>query len=108
MATKRQVRKNENTAEPWTSRKAREQSKLEAARLRAAFGGFPRRLLTEFDVAAETGLAVATLRRWRWQQIGPPWMKLGATVRYDPGALDVWLRSRRSAEVGNCCLAPAP
>jgi predicted DNA-binding transcriptional regulator AlpA len=98
MAAKRRVQRNQSPAQSWANRKAREQSKLEAARLRSVFAGSPRRLLTEFDVAAATGLAVATLRRWRWQQTGPPWMKLGATVRYDPRALGDWLCSRRAGE----------
>jgi len=87
----------------WTDRKSRDQRKLEGARLEGLLRETPKPLLTEFDVAAATGLAVATLRRWRWQRAGPPWLKLGVTVRYDPRALEEWLRSRRALHGRNPC-----
>jgi len=56
------------------------------------FGADPKdRLLNEHEAAAYLGLAVATLRRWRWSGDGPNHVKLGpakgAAVRYTPQAL---------------------
>jgi predicted DNA-binding transcriptional regulator AlpA len=72
-----------------TARKAHDERKLEAARAEV-----PRSMLDEYHVASKTGLAVTTLRRWRWQRVGPPFMKLGGAVRYDAGALAAWLAAR--------------
>lgn len=49
------------------------------------------RLLNEHEAAGYLGLAVATLRRWRWSGDGPEHIKLGpargSAVRYSPQAL---------------------
>ena len=39
-------------------------------------------LLTEKEVAGALNLKVSTLQRWRWDGSGPPYVKLGAAVRY--------------------------
>jgi predicted DNA-binding transcriptional regulator AlpA len=51
-------------------------------------------LLNEHDVARITGMSVATVRRWRLQNRGPRYLKLGASIRYPPQALAAWLKSR--------------
>ena len=56
------------------------------------FGADPNdRLLTEHEAADRLGLAVATLRRWRWSGDGPKHIKLGpargSAVRYAPADL---------------------
>ena len=51
-------------------------------------------LLNEHDVARITGLSVASIRRWRLLRQGPPFLKIGAAVRYHPEALASWLASR--------------
>jgi hypothetical protein len=38
--------------------------------------------LTEFELAARWCLSVHTLRRWRQEQLGPVFCKLGARVTY--------------------------
>lgn len=38
--------------------------------------------LDEYELAARWGLSVKTLRRWRQQQLGPIFCKLGARVTY--------------------------
>jgi hypothetical protein len=47
-------------------------------------------LLNEFQAAGVMGLKVATLRAWRRQGKGPPYLKLGRSVRYDPVDLTYW------------------
>lgn len=51
-------------------------------------------LLTEHELARLVGMSVATIRRWRLLNAGPPYLKLSHSVRYDPRALRNWLASR--------------
>ena len=45
--------------------------------------GAPHRIaLDENELAARWGLSVKTLRRWRQEQLGPVFCKLGARVTY--------------------------
>jgi hypothetical protein len=45
-------------------------------------GGTVRIALDENELAARWGLSVKTLRRWRQEQLGPVFCKLGARVTY--------------------------
>ena len=38
--------------------------------------------LNEFELATRWGLSVKTLRRWRQEQLGPVFCKLGSRVSY--------------------------
>lgn len=42
-----------------------------------------------------TGLSASTLNKLRVFGGGPPFLKLGRRVVYDPGDLDAWLAERR-------------
>jgi hypothetical protein len=53
-------------------------------------------LLSEHDVARIVRLSVAAIRRWRLVNSGPPFLKLGSAVRYDPRALREWLTSHHA------------
>jgi len=44
--------------------------------------GATRIALDEYELAARWGLSVKTLRRWRQEQLGPVFCKLGARVTY--------------------------
>lgn len=44
--------------------------------------GEVRLALNEHELAARWGLSVKTLRRWRQEQLGPVFCKLGARVTY--------------------------
>ena len=52
------------------------------------------KLLTEKEVAALTGLQLSTLRHWRTQRVGPPYLKLGrrrqSAVRYSLADVVQW------------------
>ena len=39
-------------------------------------------LITEAELANQLGRSVRTLKRWRAQRIGPPYIRLGREVRY--------------------------
>lgn len=53
-----------------------------------------RRLLTEKEAAPYLALSVRTLQAWRVRGGGPPFVKLGAAVRYDVAALDQWTEAQ--------------
>ena len=38
--------------------------------------------LNEYEVACVTGLSVFTLRNWRSQSTGMPYVKVGSSIRY--------------------------
>ena len=44
--------------------------------------GVTRIALDEYELAGRWGLSVKTLRRWRQQQLGPIFCKLGSRVTY--------------------------
>lgn len=52
-------------------------------------------LLDTEGVARATGLAINTLEKYRVTGEGPPFLKLGRAVRYDPNDLKAWLAARR-------------
>jgi hypothetical protein len=52
----------------------------------------PRLALDENELAIRWGLSVKTLRRWRQEQIGPIFCKLGASVRYQISAIEQYER----------------
>lgn len=47
------------------------------------------------DVSAFLGVPVGTLYQWRVRGLGPPAMRLGRHLRFDPNAVRVWARSRQ-------------
>jgi predicted DNA-binding transcriptional regulator AlpA len=53
-----------------------------------------RRLHTEKEEAERLNLSVRTLQSWRYKGGGPPYLRLGSVVRYDPAAVDTWLNQQ--------------
>ena len=53
--------------------------------------------LNEVQAANHLGKSLATLRRWRWLQIGPPWCKPPGTKTpyYLESDIDGWIESGR-------------
>jgi hypothetical protein len=51
-------------------------------------------LNNEIQEAARLGFSVRTLQQWRVKGGGPPYIKVGVSVRYNPEAVDVWLNER--------------
>lgn len=49
------------------------------------------RLLSLEEVAGFLGIPVRTLYTWRYKGEGPPALKVGRHLRYDPVALRRWL-----------------
>ena len=48
-------------------------------------------LLTECDLSERLNVSVASLRRWRLENRGPKFIKVGSLVRYRPEDLERWL-----------------
>jgi len=47
--------------------------------------------MTAPDLAEELGLGLQTLAQWRWQGVGPAFVKVGRLVRYRRSDVDAWL-----------------
>ena len=51
-------------------------------------------LVDEHVVAGLLGHSVSTIRKWRFNRIGPPWQKVGQkSVRYSIRSLREWLKT---------------
>jgi predicted DNA-binding transcriptional regulator AlpA len=51
------------------------------------------KLLTDRDVSAVTGAARSTLSKMRLRGDGPPFVRVGVSVRYPEDSLRAWLAS---------------
>jgi hypothetical protein len=50
--------------------------------------------LSEDIVATRLDISRSLVRKWRRNRQGPPFVKFGACVRYDAGALADWIRGQ--------------
>ena len=48
-------------------------------------------LLTEAEYAKHRGVSIRTIQRERALRAGAPFIKLGKSIFYRPGAVDAWL-----------------
>ena len=55
------------------------------------------RLLTSEEVSEYLGLSPHTIEMWRRKKVGPPWVKVGRSVRYKESDVSSWVE-RRSQE----------
>lgn len=53
-------------------------------------------LLTETEAAAILTISPATLRRWRWIEKGPQFVKIGGAVRYRRADLTAFIEKGAS------------
>jgi predicted DNA-binding transcriptional regulator AlpA len=51
----------------------------------------PDRYLSPTDLATILGIPVQTLYQWRYLRTGPPALKIGRHIRYDPAAVRWWI-----------------
>jgi hypothetical protein len=56
-------------------------------------------LMSEEETAAEVGKTVRTLRQWRKRGVGPPYVRIGRTVKYRRPALVEHYRQREIVPV---------
>jgi predicted DNA-binding transcriptional regulator AlpA len=49
------------------------------------------RLWTIHDLSAFLGVPVGTLYQWRHREMGPPAVRLGKHLRYQPSAVRAWV-----------------
>lgn len=50
-------------------------------------------LIDEREAARRLGVSVRTLQSWRLRREGPPFVKLGRSIRYDPAVLERHIRA---------------
>jgi predicted DNA-binding transcriptional regulator AlpA len=50
------------------------------------------RLITTTELAAFLSIPAATLRQWRYLDVGPKALRVGRHVRYEPAEVRRWLR----------------
>lgn len=53
------------------------------------------RMMRETEVADQFGVSRRTLQGWRWRGGGPPYVRIGAAVRYEPAEVRAWLDAQR-------------
>lgn len=53
------------------------------------------RLLSTKEAAEFIGIKPATLEHWRWENVGPPYLKVGRAVRYRKLDLILWLEGQQ-------------
>jgi excisionase family DNA binding protein len=58
-------------------------------------------LLTEAEVAEYLRVSLATIRRHRDQGTGPPWFRIGRSIRYSRQALDEWRERQERGDRGS-------
>lgn len=54
------------------------------------------KLLTDKEASEITGLSRAWFQRIRWSGGGPPYVKIGHSVRYRESQLESWINSHRT------------
>jgi excisionase family DNA binding protein len=57
------------------------------------------RLLTVQELGEMLGIPVKTVYRWRHRGEGPPPIRVGRFLRYDPADVSRWLDQRKAASV---------
>jgi excisionase family DNA binding protein len=55
----------------------------------------PTRLMTTDEVAAFLVVPVATIHRWRYVGTGPPAIRVGRHLRFDPDELAEWIDAQK-------------
>ena len=53
------------------------------------------KLLTPREVSESFGVSEHTLANWRALKTGPPYIRVGGSIRYDASDLKDWLNSRK-------------
>jgi hypothetical protein len=79
-------------------------AKQRAKRKRIAHipGGY----IPEAEIAAELNLSPRTLRKWRAQGEGPPFIKIGRRIFYRDASRETWLRQQEREPVRSAADEP--
>jgi hypothetical protein len=62
--------------------------RLKRKRIAHIPGGY----IPEAEMAAQLGVAIRTLRKWRQTGLGPAYVKFGKQIHYRDASRDAWLR----------------
>lgn len=55
-------------------------------------------LLNEDEAAASLRISVRTLQAWRLKTAGPPFVRVGRTIRYRRGDIKAWIKLNTCGE----------
>lgn len=55
-------------------------------------------LMSEKELARFLGISLSSVKRLRASGEGPPFVRIGRVVRYDPEQVRAWLREREEGE----------
>ncbi len=53
-------------------------------------------LLIDAEVADRFKVTTRTLRNWRSEGLGPPWLRIGRQIRYDPKDLEAFQAEQKT------------
>ncbi len=56
------------------------------------------RLLTTAEVAEYLAVPISTIHRWRYVGTGPPAIRVGRHLRFDPDDLDNWIAEQKNSQ----------
>lgn len=59
-------------------------------------------LLNDTAVAKRLGVDPKTLQNWRCRGNGPPFVRVGRLVRYEPESIQQWIESQRRTSTSEC------
>lgn len=59
------------------------------------------KLLTIGELAARLEVTVRCIRGWRVRGVGPPAIRVGTALRWDPREVDAWLDSQRESRLSS-------
>ena len=59
----------------------------------------PIQLLKEVDVAKRLNVSISSLRRWRYEKIGPKFIRIGGILRYRVTDVDEFIQKHISGEM---------
>ena len=59
----------------------------------------PVQLLREVEVAKRLNVSISSLRRWRYEKIGPKFIRIGGILRYRLTDVDDFIQRHISGEV---------
>ena len=65
-------------------------------------------LVGEREASEYLSLSARTLQKWRLQGLGPPFVKLGRAVRYDPADLQDFLQVSRRRSTSEAVVPVRP
>ncbi len=84
---------------------SKQHAKQRASNRKKQIAHVPGGYIPEAEIAAELNVSPRTLRKWRAQGKGPPFIKIGRNVFYRDASRDAWLRRQEVEPVRSAVAA---